>query len=104
MSSPFLVGGDFNLSVLQDGSTPIFVSTAKVGDLATGPIHADATHQLYGGLIQLADCNFTPIETPYAGTLEAKDFTTAYDTVPVSLNTFIQDTNDDIAALQTLRS
>lgn len=62
MSSPFLLGGAFDLSVLQDGSTPINVASAVVGDLAPSlPVHTDASRQLTSGLIQASDCGFDPV-------------------------------------------
>ena len=71
MSSPFLLGGGFNLSVLQDGSTPIFVASAQVNDLAPGlPVRTDASHRLVGGLIQVADCAFTPMSNPATADLD----------------------------------
>ena len=75
MSSPFLLGGGFDLSVLQDGSTPIFVASAQVNDLAPGlPVRTDASHQLVGGLIQLSDCAFTPLANPAATDLNMNSY------------------------------
>ena len=69
--NPFLDGGDFDLSALQDGSAPIFVASVQVSDLAPGlPVRANGSQELVGGLIELADCGFTPLTTPLDADLE----------------------------------
>ena len=77
MTSPFLIdGGSTDLASLQDGSFPIYVASAQVGNLAPGlPVRTDASHQLVGGIIQLTDCTFVPLVNPFVGNLQSTQFT-----------------------------
>ena len=100
MGSKFLISETTDLSSLQDGTFSLNVATILDQALAPNlPVKTDATKQLTSGLIELDDCAFTPLANPYAGTISARDFITAYDTTPVDLNTFIASTLSDLLAL-----
>ncbi len=63
MSSKFLSGGQFD--DLTNGTFELNVATATVQNLAPGlPVRTAGTRKLTTGLIQLNDCNFTPLTDP----------------------------------------
>ena len=70
MGSKFLGTGSNDLNVLQDGSFALNVATADIQNLVPNmPVRASATHSLVSGLIEVGDCNFTPLTNPAAGDL-----------------------------------
>ena len=70
MGSKFLGTGSNDLSALQDGSFALNVATADIQNLVPNmPVRASATHSLVSGLIEVGDCNFTPLTNPAAGDL-----------------------------------
>ena len=91
MSSPFLLGGGgLTLAQLQDGSTPINVSTVTVQGLVPNlPVTTNGTRRLTSRLLGLADLNFSPTTSPFPGSFQAADFITAYNTVPRSVNDLV---------------
>lgn len=99
MGSKFLNGGS---SDLTDGTAEINIGSAVIQNLLPNlPVRTTVGKQLTSGLIQLTDCAFNPITSPYAGTLEVEDLETAYNTTPVSLNSFIATTVNEVSSLQT---
>jgi hypothetical protein len=100
MSSKFLQSGGQN--ELTDGTAQLNIKSAVIQTLLPNlPVRTTAGKLLTSGQIQLADCAFVPITTPFAGTLQVQNLETAYNTTPVDLNAFIASTLTDISTLQS---
>lgn len=71
MGSKFLGTSTNDLSALEDGSFALNVATADIQSLVPSmPVRASATRELVSGLIEVADCNFTPLTNPATGDLD----------------------------------
>ena len=94
MGSKFLgQGGATDLSALQTGTLQINVASIADQDLVPdGPIRS-SNRNLVVGLIGKTDLNFTALSDPFDGALRVRDITTAYDTAPEGLNSFISTTS-----------
>ena len=68
--NPFLDDGSGELSTLQDGTFSLNVASAVIGDTTPGqPLRINASRKVTSGLIQLADCSFTPLTNPAVANL-----------------------------------
>lgn len=98
MGSKFLSGGTADLT---DGTAEINIRTATIQSLLPNlPVRTSNSRQLTSGLIGLSDLSFTPLATPYPGTIQARDFITKYDTTPIDLNTYLGTNDTNISTLQ----
>ena len=90
MSSKFLnTGVSSDLSALQTGTLQINVASIADQDLVPdGPIRS-SNRNLVVGSINRSDLSFTALSDPFDGTLRVRDITTAYDTAPLGLNSFV---------------
>ena len=85
MSSRFLSDGDTDLSVLQEGTFIMNVAGVTVGDAVPGlPLRSDGRRKVTSGLIQLADCAFTPIASPATTALDMNGHNTRFRLIEVS--------------------
>ena len=76
MGSKFLGGDDStDLAELQLGTFPINISSAVVQSLAGSlPVRTNADRMLTSGLIQLTDCNFSPLTNPASENLDLASY------------------------------
>ena len=63
--NPFLDDGSGDLSALQDGTFPLNVASVVISNTTPSqPLRTDASRKITTGLIQVADCAFTPLTNP----------------------------------------
>ena len=63
--NPFLDDGSGDLSALQDGTFSLNVASAVISNTTPSrPLRTDASRKVTSGLIQVADCAFTPLTNP----------------------------------------
>ena len=75
MGSKFLGSDSTNLSALVDGTFQLNVASAIIQSLAPSlPLKTTATKQLISGLIQLTDCNFSPLTNPASANLSLANY------------------------------
>lgn len=93
MSNPFLNGGSGGLTAgdLASGSLPISGANLSAANLIPGyPVCSNGSKQLISRKITSDDLSgVSIIQNPLAGTFQAQDFTTAYNTVPRSVNALV---------------
>jgi len=69
--NPFLDDGGSDLSALQDGTFPLNVASAVVqGLIPSLPTKTGPARELISALIEVADCNFTPVSNPMTAALD----------------------------------
>ena len=96
--SKFLSGGNQDLT---DGTAELNIRSATLQSLVPNlPVRTTGGLQLTSGLIGLSDLSFSPLISPFPGTLQAENFITQYNTSPINLNNYIIANNIDISALQ----
>ena len=101
MSSKFISNTSIDQS-LQNGTAFLNIKNIKVQDLQPNfPVKADGDKNIYSTKLSTSD--ITGLENvltnPFDGTLEVKNLTTAYDTTPLDLNVFIQNTLNGLTDL-----
>ena len=101
MSSKFISNTSIDQS-LQNGTAFLNIKNIKVQDLQPNfPVKADEDKNIYSTKLSTSD--ITGLENvltnPFDGTLEVKNLTTAYDTTPLDLNIFIQNTLNGLTDL-----
>ena len=101
MSSKFISSTSIDKS-LQNGTAFLNIKNIKIQDLQPNfPVKTDGDKNIYSTKLSTSD--ITGLENvltnPFDGTLEVKNLTTAYDTSPLDLNIFIQNTLNGLTDL-----